>query len=104
MAVGNAVGGRLADRTVRTPRLYGWLEIVIVATVLITPITFRLLHEVYRGAFDSLETTPSSCLARMRRSRSTKPVSAVSWRDRGSSTTSPPRSTPLPDRRMSGSG
>ena len=63
MAIGNAVGGSLVDRTARTLRLYCWLEIVRVATVLITPITFRLLHEVYRGAFDSLETAPGLLVA-----------------------------------------
>src|SRR6476646_7207234 len=51
MAVGAAVGGRVADR-VRSPlRLYGLLEIVLVGVVLVTPITFRLIHEVYRGIF-----------------------------------------------------
>jgi spermidine synthase len=58
MAIGSAVGGRIADRVQRTLRLYGILEIVLVVIVLATPITFRLLHEVYRGAFGSLETAP----------------------------------------------
>ena len=58
MAIGSAVGGRIADRVQRTLRLYGLLEIVLVVIVLATPITFRLLHEVYRGAFGSLETAP----------------------------------------------
>jgi spermidine synthase len=58
MAVGSFVGGRLADR-VRSPlRLYGLLELVLVVVVVLTPITFRLLHEVYRAAFGSLETQP----------------------------------------------
>jgi spermidine synthase len=58
LAVGSFVGGRLADR-VRSPiRLYGAIELVLVAVVLVTPITFRLLHEVYRGAYGSLEGTP----------------------------------------------
>ena len=58
MAVGSFVGGRLADR-VRSPlRLYGLLELVLVAVVVLTPVTFRLLHEVYRAAFGSLETQP----------------------------------------------
>ena len=58
MAIGSYVGGRLADR-VRSPlRLYGVLELVLVVVVLLTPITFRLLHEVYRAAFGSLETQP----------------------------------------------
>jgi spermidine synthase len=55
MAIGSFVGGRIADR-VRSPlRLYGAIELVLVAVVLATPITFRLLHEVYRGAYGSLE-------------------------------------------------
>ncbi len=58
MAVGSFVGGRLADR-VRSPlRLYGFLELILVVVVILTPITFRLLHEVYRAAFTSLETQP----------------------------------------------
>jgi spermidine synthase len=55
MAIGSFVGGRIADR-VRSPlRLYGAIELVLVAVVLATPVTFRLLHEVYRGAYGSLE-------------------------------------------------
>ncbi|HEY7131774.1 MAG TPA: fused MFS/spermidine synthase, partial [Candidatus Limnocylindrales bacterium] len=58
MAVGSFVGGRLADR-VRSPlRLYGILELILVIVVILTPITFRLLHEVYRAAFTSLEEQP----------------------------------------------
>jgi spermidine synthase len=58
MAVGSFVGGRLADR-VRSPlRLYGVIELVLVAVVLATPITFRLLHEVYRGIYGSIEGQP----------------------------------------------
>src|ERR1700704_1887167 len=58
MAIGSAVGGRVADRVRRTLRLYGILEIILVLVVLATPITFRLLHEVYRGAFGALEQAP----------------------------------------------
>ena len=58
MAIGSYLGGRLADR-VRSPlRLYGALELVLVVVVILTPITFRLLHEVYRAAFVGLETQP----------------------------------------------
>jgi spermidine synthase len=58
MAVGSFLGGRLADR-VRSPlRLYGLIEIVLVVVVLLTPVTFRLLHEVYRGVFPSIEGQP----------------------------------------------
>ena len=55
MAIGSFLGGRLADR-VRSPlRMYGLIELVLVVVVLATPITFRLLHEVYRGAYGALE-------------------------------------------------
>jgi spermidine synthase len=58
MAIGAFVGGRLADR-VRSPlRLYGVIEVVLVVVVLLTPVTFRLLHEVYRGVFPSIEGQP----------------------------------------------
>ena len=58
MAIGAFVGGRLADR-VRSPlRLYGLIEVVLVVVVLLTPVTFRLLHEVYRGVFPSIEGQP----------------------------------------------
>jgi len=58
MAIGSVVGGRIADR-VRSPlRLYGLLEIVLVVVVVATPITFTLIHEVYRGAYGALEQSP----------------------------------------------
>ena len=58
MAIGSFLGGRLADR-VRSPlRMYGIVELVLVGVVLATPVTFRLLHEVYRGAYPSLEGNP----------------------------------------------
>lgn len=64
MAVGSFLGGRLADR-VRSPlRLYGVIEVVLVVIVLATPITFNLLHEVYRGIYPSLEGTPWLALLR----------------------------------------
>ncbi len=59
MAIGSVLGGRLADRVRRPLRLYGWLELALVAVVLLTPVTFRLLHELYRGVFGSLETQPA---------------------------------------------
>jgi spermidine synthase len=55
MAVGSVVGGRLADRVRNPLRMYAILELLIVVVVLLTPATFRGLHEVYRGAFGSLE-------------------------------------------------
>jgi spermidine synthase len=60
MAIGSAVGGRYADRVRRPVRMYGILELVLVVVVILTPITFRLLHEVYRGAFNSLEANPTA--------------------------------------------
>jgi spermidine synthase len=58
LAIGSFAGGRLADR-VRSPlRLYGLIELVLVVIVLLTPLTFRLLHELYRGVFPSIEGQP----------------------------------------------
>ena len=58
MAIGGAIGGPVADR-VRSPlRLYGLIEIALVAIVLATPVTFDLLHEVYRGAYGELSGSP----------------------------------------------
>lgn len=58
MAIGSWLGGRLADRVRRPLRLYGILEVVLAVIVLLTPVTFRFIHEVYRGAFGSLESVP----------------------------------------------
>jgi spermidine synthase len=58
MAIGSVLGGRLADR-VRSPlRLYGILELLLVVLVLITPFSFVALREIYRGAFENLESAP----------------------------------------------
>jgi spermidine synthase len=59
MAIGSAFGGRIGDRVRRPLRMYGLLEVILVVVVLATPVTFRLLHEVYRGAFGTLETAPT---------------------------------------------
>jgi spermidine synthase len=65
LAIGAVVGGRLADR-VRSPlRMYGILELVLVAVVLVTPISFRLIHEVYRGIYPGLEGTSALPLIRL---------------------------------------
>ena len=65
MAIGAAVGGRIADR-VRSPlRFYGLLEIALVFVVLVTPFTFGLIHEAYRGVYPALESTPYLALARL---------------------------------------
>ena len=65
MAIGAAIGGRVADR-VRSPlRLYGFLELALVVVVLVTPLTFGLIHEAYRGIYPSLESTPWLAVARL---------------------------------------
>ena len=59
MALGSVIGGRIADR-VRSPlRMYAILELLVVAAVLMTPFTFSGLHEVYRGAFGTLQQNPA---------------------------------------------
>jgi spermidine synthase len=60
MAIGSWVGGRVADRVRNPVALYGILELLLAAVALATPITFRLLLEVYRGAFTTLETAPAA--------------------------------------------
>ena len=58
MALGAVIGGRAADR-VRSPlRMYGLLELALVVVVLVTPVTFSLLRETYRGLYPSLEGVP----------------------------------------------
>jgi spermidine synthase len=65
MAIGASLGGRIADR-VRSPlRLYGLLELALVAIVLITPLTFGLINDAYRGLYPALEGTPFLALARL---------------------------------------
>ena len=58
MAIGSVVGGRVADRVKSALRLYGVLELILVVVVLATPLLFRGLHEVYRGAYGSLSENP----------------------------------------------
>jgi spermidine synthase len=66
MAVGALIGGRLADRIRPTLRLYGVLEILLAAVVLATPLTFRLINDVYRGIYPTLEGSPQAlALVRM---------------------------------------
>src|SRR4026208_766950 len=65
MAIGAAVGGRIADR-VRSPlRFYGLLEIALVVVVLVTPFALRVIFGAYRGIYPSLESTPYLGLARL---------------------------------------
>jgi spermidine synthase len=58
LAVGGAVGGRIADRVSRPLRLYGMLELLVVVVVLVTPLTFRLVGDAYRGVYETLATSP----------------------------------------------
>ena len=58
MAIGSVLGGRIADRTRRPLRMYGLLELLLVVVVLLTPVTFVLIHDVYRGVFGALVATP----------------------------------------------
>src|SRR5260370_28595831 len=58
MAIGSALGGRLADRVRRPLRMYALLELALVVVVLLTPVTFLLLHDVYRAAVEALVANP----------------------------------------------
>jgi spermidine synthase len=58
LAIGGAVGGRVADRVRRPLRLYGVMELIVVAVVLLTPVSFRLIGELYRGIYPSLSELP----------------------------------------------
>ncbi len=50
MAIGSLIGGRIADRVGSPLRLYGGLEIVLAVVVIVTPVTFRLIDDVYAGS------------------------------------------------------
>jgi spermidine synthase len=58
LAIGAVVGGRIADRVRHPLRLYGIVEIVLVAVVLLTPLLFRGLHELYRSGYAGLQDEP----------------------------------------------
>ena len=59
MAIGSVIGGRVADR-IRSPlALYGVLELILVAVVVVTPATFTLIREAYRGIYPGLEASPA---------------------------------------------
>ncbi len=59
LAIGSVVGGRIADRVRRPLRVYGILELALVVVVIITPLLFRALHELYRSGYGALETQPT---------------------------------------------
>ncbi len=58
LAIGGAVGGRVADRVARPLRMYGLLELAVVVLVVLTPLSFRLIGEAYRGACPALSGVP----------------------------------------------
>jgi spermidine synthase len=58
MAIGAVVGGRIGDRTPSPLRLYGRIELVLVGIVIATPLTFRLIGELYSGIYPALEPSP----------------------------------------------
>ena len=47
------------SRSAPTLRMYGILELVLVVVVVITPLLFGLVHDVYRGAYLALLTNPT---------------------------------------------
>ena len=58
MAIGSALGGRVADR-VRSPlRLYGIIELILVVVVLATPLTFTVVTALYGEIAVALEGSP----------------------------------------------
>jgi spermidine synthase len=58
MAIGAVVGGRIGDRSRSPLRLYGLIELALVGIVIATPLTFRLIDEVYRSVYPALESAP----------------------------------------------
>ena len=59
LALGSFGGGRIADRMRRPLRLYGVLELLLVVIVLLTPLLFRSLDDLYRPLFTSLSGSPT---------------------------------------------
>jgi spermidine synthase len=65
MAIGSAVGGRIADR-VRAPlRLYGLIELVLVVVVIATPWTFGVIRGLYGEIAGPLEGSPALVVIRL---------------------------------------
>ena len=60
LAIGGAVGGRIADRVARPLRLYAGLELGLVVIVLLTPLSFGLIGQVYRGVYEPLAESPGA--------------------------------------------
>src|SRR4051812_46843021 len=60
IAIGSFVGGRIADR-IRDPlRMYGLLELALAVVVVLTPLSFRFINELYSGVYPSLESSPAA--------------------------------------------
>ena len=59
LALGSFFGGRIADRMRRPLRLYGFLELLLVVIVLLTPLLFRSLDDLYRPLFAGLSDSPT---------------------------------------------
>ena len=55
MAIGNLIGGRLADRVRSGLRLYAGLELLLVLVVLVTPALFTAVRGAYGWAYSMLE-------------------------------------------------
>jgi spermidine synthase len=58
IAVGGLVGGRIADRVTAPLRMYGIVEILLAVVVLVTPVSFGLIDDLYRGLYVNLEGAP----------------------------------------------
>jgi spermidine synthase len=58
MAIGSAVGGRIADRVRMPLRLYGLIELVLVVVVIATPFTFQLIRAFYGEIAGAFEGSP----------------------------------------------
>lgn len=65
MALGAFIGGRIADRVKSPLRMYGVLELLLVAVVIATPLSFRLIHEAYRSIYPGFEGTPFIVVVRL---------------------------------------
>lgn len=59
MAIGNVIGGRLADRVRSGLRLYAGLELVLVVVVLVTPALFAAVRGAYGWAYAELQEDPA---------------------------------------------
>lgn len=63
LGLGAWIFGRLADRTSRPARLYGWLEVAIGAFGIISPFVLALVHRFYIGAAGALDVGGGASVA-----------------------------------------